>query len=81
MLKAIPLPPERSEEALAAAQSLVDLSSEQLETARKLFEQVELAGEVPTSVLKRLVRTQSEMRKARMALKSLGASRSTASKS
>ncbi len=71
MLKAITLPGERAEEALGALEVLVDLSTSQLEMCRQVLEELEFTGELQKDFMKRLVRTQSEIRKARSKLKDL----------
>lgn len=71
MLKAITFPPERAEEALLAAKALVDLSADQTEMCRKALEELEFTGEMRKDFMKRLVRIQTEVRKARSTLRDL----------
>jgi len=71
MLKAITFPPELAEDALDTMRRLVDLSTEQLEMCRQVSEELEFAGELQKDFMKRLVRIQSEIRKARGTLKDL----------
>jgi hypothetical protein len=68
MRKAYILPEERAEEAMAAGEALVALSTEQLETCQNLLNEMALTGELPTGLLKQLVRTQSEIRRVRTTL-------------
>ena len=75
MLKAITFPEERAEEAMAAVRTLVDLSTEQLEICSQASEELELSGELKTDSMKRLVRIQSEIRKARATIKELATPR------
>lgn len=74
MLKAFSFPDERAEEAVATIRSLVDLSTEQLEICRQVADELEFTGELQRVFMKRLVRLQSEIRKARMRLKVLATS-------
>ncbi|KQU95139.1 hypothetical protein ASC89_21235 [Devosia sp. Root413D1] len=71
MLKAITFPPERAEAALATVQALVDLSTQQLEMCTQVFEELEFSGELQKDFMKRLVRLQGDVRKARAELKAL----------
>ena len=74
MLKAITFPAERAEEAFGAVETLVELSSRQLEMCSQAMEELELSGELRKDFMKRQVRTQSEIRKARSRLKDLASS-------
>jgi hypothetical protein len=71
MLKAITLPPERAVEALSTLQSLVDLSTQQLEMCTQVLEELEFSGELQKDFMKRMTRIQSDVRKARARLKNL----------
>ncbi|RYE45699.1 MAG: hypothetical protein EOP24_18745 [Hyphomicrobiales bacterium] len=71
MLKAITIPPERAEETLATVQGLVELSTQQLEMCTQVLEELEFSGELQKDFMKRLVRIQSDIRKARAQLKEL----------
>ena len=70
MLKALVILPERAAEAVAAAERLVELSSEQLAVSQEIVKGLDLTGELPHALLKRLVRGQSEIRKVRASFKS-----------
>lgn len=74
MLKAITFPPERAEDALGTVHTLVDLSTQQLEMCSQVVEELEFTGELQKDFMKRLVRIQSEIRKARAKLKELATS-------
>jgi len=74
MLKAITFPPERAEEALGTMRRIVELSAEQLDMCRQVSEELEFAGELQQDFMKRLVRIQSEIRKARGTLTDLSKS-------
>lgn len=71
MSKAITFPVERAEEALTAVQALVELSHQQFEMCSKALEELEFTGEMQKDFMKRLVHSQSEIRKARSTLKDL----------
>lgn len=71
MLKAITFPAERAEEVLATVKTLVELSTQQLEMCSQASEELDFTGELQKDFMKRLVRIQSEIRKARANLKEL----------
>lgn len=71
MLKAITFPPELAEEAIGTMRRLVELSTEQLEMCQQVSEELEFAGELQKDFMKRLMRIQSEIRKARGMLRDL----------
>ncbi len=71
MLKTITFLPGRAEEALATLQSLVSLSTQQLEMCTQVLEELEFSGELQKDFMKRLVGIQGEVRKARVRLKDL----------
>ncbi len=73
MRKAISFPPERAEQALAKIQTLVELSNRQLDMCSQVLEELEFTGELQQDFMKRLVRIQSDVRKARAELKLLAA--------
>jgi hypothetical protein len=75
MLQVTTFPAERAEEAIAAARTLVDLSTEQLEICRQVNEELEFTGELPKQFMKRLVSLQSELRKTRARLKQLASTK------
>lgn len=71
MLKAITIPPERAEAALATVQALVDLSTQQLEMCTQVLEELEFSGELQKDFMKRLARLQGDVRRASAQLKEL----------
>ena len=74
MLKAITFVPEQAEEALGTVKALVDLSTQQLEMCSQVLEELGFTGELQKDFMKRLLRTQSDIRKVRMKLKELATS-------
>ena len=71
MLKAITISVERAEEVLAAVRDLVELSTQQLEMCNRVLEELAFSGELQKDFMKRLVRTQSDVRKARVRLRDM----------
>lgn len=68
MMKATTVPTEHSDDAMVAAEQMVQFATELLELATEIHRELELAGEIPEKFVKRLRRAIIDERKALQAL-------------